>query len=377
MNKNDIEKNMIFQFVRGSQAYGTNTPESDEDIGGICLPINEVLYGIDKFEQDDKWVDENGEKQDKVIYNLTKAVELMLQSNPNMLDFLYAPERVITLTTPIWDRFLDIRDEFLSVKAKWAFQGYAISQLNRIQTHRHYLLNPPKKKPERADYDLPEKSVFPETQLEVIAKLSSEYVAEELREKFYKEFEQLFDKEGALIFKKYIPIEYYPFAIKDFKHNQKQFLHMISSISGIFLKDEYTHMAQNELKFLSANYNWQRYMKWKKGRNKKRAEMEKKCGYDTKHAMHLVRLLTMSVEILQGKGVLVDRTNIDLDLLMPIRDGNIPFEEILNIANGLKKDGDVLYTGNTLPDEPNREKIHDVLIMTLDEHMYNDLRATD
>jgi len=368
MNKTDIEKNTIFLFTRGSQAYGTNTPESDEDIGGICLPSKKVLYGIEKFEQDDKWVDENGEKSDKVVYNLNKALDLMLECNPNMLDFLYAPEKVIKLTTPTWQRIVDVRDEFLCLKAKWAFQGYATSQLNRIKTHRAYLLNPPKKKPERDDYDLPEKSVFPETQYEVIAKLSSKYVDPEKQDKFYSEVTKMFDREGALIFKKYIPTEYYPFAIADFKKRQKEFLHMISSISGTFLKDEYNKMAENELRYISARYNWQRYRRWQKGRNPKRKEMEAKCGIDAKHAMHLTRLLLMAVEIMEGKGVLVDRTNIDRDLLMEILDGKWTFEQVMELSNKLNEKADNLYKSCTLPNNPNYDLINKIRLEILEEH---------
>jgi len=368
MNKKEIEKNTIFLFTRGSHAYGTNTPESDVDIGGICLPSKAVLYGIKKFDQEDRWTDEKGEKSDKVIFNLNKAVELMKGSNPNMLDFIYAPERVIKLTTPIWKRFVDVRDEFLSLKAKWAFQGYATEQLNRIKTHRGYLLNPPVSEPNRADFNLPERSVFPETQCEVIAKLSSQYVSEENQDKFYSDVTKMFDREGALIFKKYIPIEYYPFAIEDFKRRQKEFLHMISSVSGTFLKDEYKNMAENELRYISARYNWQRYKKWKDGRNKRRSEMEVKCGYDSKHAMHLTRLLFMSVEIMQGKGVLVDRTNIDSDILMEIRDGRWTFDRVIELSNKLYAQSDALYKTCKLPNEPNHELIDGIRLEILEEH---------
>lgn len=368
MNKTEIEKNTIFLFIRGSQCYGTNTKESDEDIGGVCLPSKAVLYGIEKFEQDDVWKDEKGEKVDKVIFNLNKALDLMLECNPNMLDFLYAPERVIKLTTPTWKRFTDIRDEFLCLKAKWSFQGYAISQLNRIKTHRSYLLNPPKKEPDRADYDLPKRSVFPETQCEVIAKLSSQYVEPEKQDLFYSEVSKMFDREGALIFKKYIPKEYYPFAIEDFKRRQKEFLHMISSVSGTFLKDEYNKMAENELRYISAMYNWQQYTKWKKSRNQRRAEMEVKCGYDSKHASHLCRLVSMAVEIMEGKGVLVDRTNIDRDILMEIRNGLWTFEQVIELADKLNAKADDLYKSCKLPNNPNYELVNKIRLEILEEH---------
>jgi len=366
MDIKTIEKNTIFLFTRGSQAYGTNNAESDEDIGGVCMPTKEVVYGLKKFEQKDNWVDENGEKQDKVIYNFNKAIDLMINNNPNMLDFIYAPERVVKYLNPAWSRVIDLREDFLCSKAKWTFQGYAVSQLNRIKTHRAYLLNPPKAKPNRADYDLPEKSIFPVTQCEVIAKISSKYVKASERDAFFTEMVNLFDKEGALIFKKYIPEIYYPFAIADFKKGQKEFLQMISSVSGNFLKDEFTHAAENELRYLSSHYNWQRFTKWEKGRNAKRAIMEKKCGYDTKHAMHLVRLLKMAVEIMSGKGVLVDRTNIDRDLLMEIRDGNWNFDQIIELSEKLNKEADELYKVSKLPRKANVDKINELRVELLD-----------
>lgn len=281
MNKQEIEQNLIFLFTRGSQAYGTNIASSDEDIGGICLPSKRVIYSLEKFEQDDSgWFDIKGEPIDKTVYNIVKAFQLCSENNPNMLDFLYAPEHTIKMSTPIWEKVMAIRDEFLCIKAKWAYQGYAVSQLNRIKTHRSYLLNPPKGKPDRTAFGLSEKSIFPETQIEVLAKLSSEYVSEGRQDSFYSEITKLFDAEGSLIFKKYIDPEYYSFAIADFKKRQKEFLRMISSVSQHFLKDEYKDMAGRELAYIATLNDWESYQRWAKNRNVKRAEMEAKTGFD-------------------------------------------------------------------------------------------------
>ena len=370
MNKQEIEQNLIFLFARGSQAYGTNTPSSDEDIGGICLPTKRIIYGLDKFEQDDRnWFDTNNEPVDKTVYNIVKAFQLFSENNPNMLDFLYAPERTIKYITPIWESVMAIRDEFLCVKAKWTYQGYAVSQLNRIKTHRSYLLNPPKGKPDRAIFGLGEKSIFPETQIEVLAKLSSQYVQDERQDKFYSEITNLFDAEGSLIFKKYIEPEYYSFAIADFKKRQKEFLRMISSVSQHFLKDEYKDMAGKELAYIAALNDWESYQRWTKHRNSKRAEMEAKSGYDLKHAMHLIRLLRMGVEILEGKGVNVDRTNIDREHLMDIRNGVFNFDQILEESNALNAKADELYKTCALPKLPNQEKIDKLLVAILDTHL--------
>lgn len=370
MNKQEIEQNLIFLFIRGSQAYGTNIASSDEDIGGICLPSKRVVYSLEKFEQDDSgWLDITGEPIDKTVYNIVKAFQLCAENNPNMLDFLYAPGHTIKYNTPIWESVMAISDEFLCIKAKWAYQGYAVSQLNRIKTHRSYLLNPPKGKPDRAAFGLSEKSIFPETQIEVLAKLSSEYVSEGKQDGFYSEITKLFDTEGSLIFKKYINPEYYSFAIADFKKRQKEFLRMISSVSQHFLKDEYKDMAGRELAYIATLNDWESYQRWAKNRNAKRAEMEARTGFDCKHAMHLVRLLNMSIEILEGKCVNVDRTKIDREHLMDIRNGVFSFDQILEESNELNAKADELYKTCTLPKLPNKEKIDSLLISILDEHL--------
>jgi predicted nucleotidyltransferase len=370
MTKDEINNNMMFLFTRGSQAYGTNNAQSDEDIGGICLPTREVILGVNKFEQDDNWVDENGEKLDTSIYNFNKAMDLFCENNPNMLDYLYAPERCIKFETDEWAKVRDIREDFMCIKSKWTYQGYAVSQLNRIRTHRSYLLNP-MTEPSRESFGLPDKSIFPETQIGVLAKISSQWVPSSDQDTFFTEMSRLMDAEGSLIFKKYIEPQFYPIAIEDFKKRQKEFLRMISSVSQHFLKDEYLDMAHRELQFMAAWKNWEAFRRWKKNRNPARQALEAKSGYDTKHAMHLIRLLTMGNEILTGKGVNVDRTNLDQEYLMNIRNGVYTFDEIEAHANILNQNADESYKTSKLPKKPNLTKINDLRMDIMERHLWN------
>ena len=62
-------------------------------------------------------------------------------------------------------RLLDRRWEFLSRLAGDSFGKYGLAQLHRIRTHRRWLLSPPKGKPERASYGLPERSTIPQDAL--------------------------------------------------------------------------------------------------------------------------------------------------------------------------------------------------------------------
>jgi predicted nucleotidyltransferase len=376
MNKDQIHKNMMFLFTRGSQAYGTNNAQSDEDIGGICLPTREVILGVDNFEQDDNWVDDNGDKVDTSIYNFNKAMDLFCENNPNMLDYLYAPERCIKFETDEWEKVRDIREDFMCIKSKWTYQGYAVSQLNRIKTHRGYLLNPIEQ-PTRESFGLPEKSIFPQTQIGVLAKISSEWVPSGEQDAFFAEVSRLMDAEGSLIFKKYIDPQFYPIAIEDFKKRQTEFLRMISSVGQHFLKDEFMDAAHNELRYMAAAKNWEAFSRWKKNRNPARQALEAKSGYDTKHAMHLIRLLTMGNEILEGKGVNVDRTGIDRDHLMDIRNGVFTFDEIESQATILNARADENYKTTKLAKKPNLEKINALRMDIIERHLWDIKNAKD
>jgi predicted nucleotidyltransferase len=156
MDFKDVSKNIIFSTITGSKAYGTNTKDSDTDTRGVAIIDNKNLYFgfLNSFEQYEDKVN------DTVIYGIQKAMRLMSDCNPNMLELPFVEERFWLKSTPYWNRIIDSRDLFLSKKVRFTYSGYAYSQLKRIKTARSWLLNPPKKKPERSDYGLPEQKLF-------------------------------------------------------------------------------------------------------------------------------------------------------------------------------------------------------------------------
>jgi uncharacterized protein len=89
----------------------------------------------------------------------------------------------------------------------------------------------------------------------------------------------------------------------------------------------------------------------REGRNPARAALEAQFGYDTKHAMHLVRLQRMGIEALNGHGLIVTRP--DRDELLAIRDGAWSYEELEAQA----EQGDKLLrqaaVTSMLPEKPN------------------------
>lgn len=361
-----LDKNTIFLAIAGSHSYGLNTPESDIDEIGVTIPTNSYLLGIHKFEQANKFKDDLGNKVDKTIYDIRKAIQLITDNNPNMLSMLFYPERCIRRIEPDWQKFLDIRDSFLSKKTRYSFQGYAFDQLEKIKTHRSFMASEVKK-PNRIDYGLPEVSIFPETQVENIAKLSEEYVPKERLDDFHKEITSINDTYLVKAFRKYIEDTIVTdFAIREYKKGQTEYLRSLETISSMYLKEEYREMASKEMKYLTAYKNWKRFEEWKKNRNPKRKLIEEKCGFDAKHGTMLLLLSRQAVEILKYGELYVDRTNIDRLELLAIKQGNVDFDYVLNEAKKCETEMDELYKTSPLQYEPEKEKIEKVLIEILE-----------
>lgn len=75
------------------------------------------------------------------------------------------------------------------------------------------------------------------------------------------------------------------------------------------------------------------YWQWKENRNPARHQLEVDFGYDTKHAMHLVRLMRMAKEILTTGQVNVKRP--DAKELLEIRGGKWTLDELLEWAEDM------------------------------------------
>ena len=361
-----VEKHTIFECVIGSQAYGMSTPESDIDKAGVMIPGKEYFFGLKRFDQ---FQDYPGE--DKTIYNIKKVIGLIAENNPNCLDLLFVPERCILKMTPYWAKVIENADLFVSKKCKFTFSGYAISQLNRIKTHREYLKNPPKSKPERADFGLGEIGLFETAQLKSLIHIESlyDYIREEDKEPFLNQLDSIYGDQIVPLFAKYLKDDRRTIALEFLQVAlQSQLKTLLALGQNHYIKDEYIDQAERELKYINALRNWQRYEEWKKHRNKKRAPLEEKFGYDTKHAAHLVRLLRMGKEILSTGKVNVDRTNIDADNLKAIRYGSMKYEDLEQYANDSDKELGIIYEKSILQKAPQIEKINALCLEIIEEY---------
>ena len=88
--------------------------------------------------------------------------------------------------------------------------------------------------------------------------------------------------------------------------------------------------------------------------------MEEKFGYDTKHAMHLVRLLRIGYEALTEHEVMVKRP--DAQELLAIRRGEWTYDKIVEYAEGMQEKVMSAYETTSLPRSVDINYAADLLI---------------
>ena len=115
-----------------------------------------------------------------------------------------------------------------------------------------------------------------------------------------------------------------------------------------------------EKQYQAAKTHYDQFKSWEKSRNPARAELEAKYGYDTKHGMHLLRLMRMCKEILVTGKVFVKRQ--DRDELLDVRNGGRMYDDLIEEAECLEAECDELYKTSTLRHEPDRAALDKIVI---------------
>jgi uncharacterized protein len=136
---NILDNRCIAKFKLGSHLYGTNTPTSDMDYGGLFIPPKEALLGLSPMDEiNDNTVDKqvNGKNtQDAVdvkYYSLHKFARLALQGNPSVLEMLFVPPSCIEKDSPQFRQLCNASGLFVSMNIVPRFLGYAHAQKHKM-----------------------------------------------------------------------------------------------------------------------------------------------------------------------------------------------------------------------------------------------------
>lgn len=340
------QKYQIFLCMAGSHAYGTNTEHSDIDRRGLFIAPPEYTLGCLKTVEQ---VEVPGE--DTVIYELAKFVKLAADCNPNLIELLFTGEENILFMDPAFAKLREHRHLFLSKKAKFTFSGYAMSQMKRIRGHNKWLNAP---QPERA----PKLLDFAQT-IHTNGRVDSglDFDLDDI----------FLVKVNATTFRIYYskmirrnPLSSDGQNIQFVEGEEDKLATRVPDALfwGTLIVQQDTYRVQHRM--------WKDYWQWKKNRNPARAELEKKHGYDCKHAMHLIRLLKMSHEILRDGEVIVRRP--DAEELLAIRDGAFDYDQLVETAERMDAELDDLYEKSTLPHSADKEAINTLFMNIVKEY---------
>ena len=296
--------------VSGSYGYGTNREESDVDFRGVTLNLPSDLIGLTSFEQ---YEDAN---TDTVIYSFNKFIELVLHCNPNTIEILGLDPDQYVIISPIGQELLDHRDLFLTKRAAVSFGHYATAQLRRLQNALA-------------------RDKMPQSQRETHMLNSVKYAVENFNRQH-----QDWDKGEVRLYVDQAETECLD--------------------AEIFLDAAFHH------------YPIRRYNDWmntmlnvirdydKIGpRNHKKDE-----NHLNKHAMHLIRLYMMGIDILEKKELRTHRPESDLVLLKSIRNGEYMTDGFLNdefykIVSDYQSRFEIAEKCSSLPDDPDMKSVEE------------------
>jgi predicted nucleotidyltransferase len=381
----DLQSRTIFLTVAGSQSYGMATPTSDYDYRGIAIPpLKSYTSILHKFEQcvdtdkgkhvykhyntgllsdDPRITGDESKAPDMQVFELSKFIRLALDNNPSVLEVLFTDPKFHVIKHPLLDRILEKKELLLSKQVKARYCGYALSQLNRIKLHRRYLLNPPDHKPTRSEFNLPEYTLIGADHLgaaeSLIQKELDEFMIEQthLPEDVKIELNLAMSKTLRAVWKSINSEEEYPIGENGrFTSSEEALYFGVAKDQGF--SENFIQTLACERAYRNAKRQWDQYQHWLKTRNPARAELEKKFGFDAKHASHLCRLLRTCREILETGKLNVLRP--DADFLLSIRNGAWTYEQIAEFAEKEDNELNEVVKSCNLPKLPPIEMFHDL-----------------
>lgn len=314
LTENEHLKNKIILLtLGGSYSYGTNTETSDVDIRGCALNSRSDLIGLTCFDQ---FV---STETDTTIYSFNKLISLLVNCNPNTIEMLGCKPEHYFYITPVGQELIANRKLFLSKRAVHSFAGYANQQLRRIE---NALARDKLSQAKKEDH--------------ILSSMKRAACAFEMK---YTSFDNgsvvLYTAESARadldseIFAN-IHLEKYP---------AREFCGILNDLNNVL----------------------RAYEKLNHRNHKKDNE------HLNKHAMHLVRLYLMCLDVLE-KGEIITYREKDRNLLMQIRSGAYQREdgtynpEFFEMVDQFETRLKYAKENTSLPEHPDIDKIQEFVM---------------
>uniref|UniRef100_A0A6M3IU62 Putative nucleotidyltransferase n=1 Tax=viral metagenome TaxID=1070528 RepID=A0A6M3IU62_9ZZZZ len=272
------------------------------------------LYGTNTLESDEDYIgifipeekyllglnkieEVSKEDCDDKLYSLSKFAKLALDNNPNILELLFVDAEDVLYINDLGLDLLELKNSFLSQNIKHRFLGYAFSQKKKMVT-----------------------------------KLEN--------------YSDIYEAHYYLV---------------NNKHNENEIFLVDLLPSPLFERTK--DMIKVGDISLPAAITIKKAINTLKVRIEKfgdRKELVTRYGFDTKFALHLIRLITEGITLLRKGTLKFPLPNASF--LMDIRNGVYSLDKILDISDGLESIMERVYKYTKLPKKPDFSKINDFVI---------------
>ena len=308
-----LKNRIIFLTLGGSYSYGTNVETSDVDVRGCALNRPSDLLGLTDFEQ------VVHTQTDTTVYAFNKLIKLLLNCNPNTIEMLGCKPEHYFLLTDTGRMMIENRKMFMSRRAVHSFGGYATQQLRRLENALA-------------------RDKMSQARREEHIRNSMERAVQSFKGRYTE-----FDKGSVILYTDESPREdldreiFADITLKKFP--AREFNSMINDLTNVLSDYEKLNHRNNK----------------------------KDDNHLNKHAMHLIRLYLMFLDILE-KGDIVTYRGDDLDLLMSIRRGEYQKEdgtyrqEFFDMVNEFEARLAYAKENTALPENPDMKRVEEFVM---------------
>jgi len=346
---------ILATYLVGSRAYGTASPESDEDYRGIfVLPSREYLSICEPVTQ------VSDERNNTTYYTLKRFLELAVTANPNIIEMLFMPDDCVVFESPLMQHLLQSRSMFITKQAYSSHVHYAMSQIKRAKGQNKWVNNPqPEILPSEEDFCW-------------LIPMSLAYATGS------EAGSDTFPLRPIPIKRTGINLTECHCAAMEQLGNAYRLYHYGKSAHGVFRgglivcesiprEDELTKcigmLIYNRAEHDRAVRDHTNYWEWRRHRNDARwkSQEQGERDYDAKNMMHTFRLLLSGENILRYGVPLVRFEGNQLQLLLDIKSGQFSYADLIRMADERFTQFSASLETSTLPESIDRWKV-DVLL---------------
>ena len=405
------DKRLLYEYVAGSHLYSLNNEDSDVDTKGLFIAPKEVMMGLGL----DYTSQVSDEKNDNTWFEIGNFCNLLLKSNPTVLEALFVPEdKIITPPSDVIMPLFENRDQFVSKQCFKPFVSYAVEQIHKARGLNKKIVNPVTERLTPFDFAY---TFYKQGSTKIKNWLDNRGLDKDfcglvhipnMHDTYgvyydwgahinryaikYEDMETaLFGanvfgliffgwfgygqvRDDVMKFSKFVQSFYNIKTKRDLKewydknqeiiHYRGMCLDTSTDMRGSSVSKGETplcHMVYNESGFKDHCKKFKEYKDWEKNRNPKRYESNLNKNYDSKNMMHCVRLIHMGKEIAEGRGIILNRTE-DRELLMNIRNHKFEYDEIMAMVDVDKEALDKAIAESTIRETIDVDFVNGLLV---------------